>query len=332
MSNSVVGYTIVCDSGKYFSKSMSYKDTGFITQKFRTLVQDGSSFSGVELSGDSYRVEFEGKEYIVGNMCSEMATDFSVTKHTLEHRISIYLSIALMLEKLHVERVGIPLVNLGINVPLNVYRNSELKDRHRDYILNEGGKPISIRVNGVAWVFRINPDGLMLFPEACPIYASLDKYRNSTVTVIDIGSLNTSFCTYSNLVPKISSMIISDLGSNLLRGRVQETLQAKFGSSISVDEAENVLHERVYSQDGAIMLVSKQIIIDLMRSHVKEIANFARSHSLSLNTPVFCGGGAQLLKDAILQMYPHALIDDNGIYANAISYWRLMEARGLAHV
>ena len=331
MGNSA--YTVVCDSGKYYSKSMGHNDSVFVKQKFRTLVQDGSSFSGVEVSGDSYRVEFEGKEYIVGNMCSEMATDFSVTKHTLEHRISIYLSIALMLDKLHVERVGIPLINLGINVPLNIYRNAELKERYRDYILNEGGKPISLRVNGTAWVFRINPDGLLLFPEAIgPMYAHLDKYRNSTVTVVDIGSLNTSFCTYEGLVPKLSSMVISDLGVNLLRGRMQESLQTKFGSSVSVDESENVLHEGIYSLNGAIMPESRQIINNLMRSHVKQIANFARSHGLSLNTPVFSGGGASLLKDIILELFPHAQIDENGSFSNVMSYWKLLEARGLVHV
>lgn len=331
MGNSAV--SVVCDSGKYFSKLISFKDSGFIKQKFRTLVQDGSSFSGVEVSGDSYRIEFEGKEFIVGSMCSEMATDFSITKHTIEHRISIYLSVALMLDKLGVERVGIPLVNLGINVPLNIYRNAELKERYRDYILNEGGKPICIRVNNVAWVFRINPDGLMLFPEAIgPVYANLDKFRDAIVTVIDIGSLNASFCVFERLVPKLQSMVISDRGTNLLRGRLQESLQTKFGSSISVDEAENVLHEGVYSQDGAIMPESRQIISDLKRSHVKSIANFAKSHALSLNTPVFCGGGAILLKSEILQQYPHAVVDDNGIYANAVSYWRLMEARGMVHV
>ncbi|WP_067625046.1 ParM/StbA family protein [Alicyclobacillus acidiphilus] len=330
MGNSA--YTVVCDSGKYFTKAISYKDAGFVRQKFRTLVQDGSSFSGVEVSGDSYRITFEGKDYIVGSMCSELAADFSVTKHTFEHRLSVYLSVALMLDKLHVERVGIPMVNLGINVPLNVYRNADLKERYRDYILN-GSKPISLRVNGVAWVFRINPDGLLLFPEAIgSVYADLDKFRDARVTVIDIGSLNASFCVFERLIPKLQSMVLCDLGVNLLRGRVQEVLQTHFGSSVSVDESENVLHEGVYFLDGAVMPESKPIISDLKRSHVKEIVNFARSHGLSLNTPVFSGGGAILLKSEILEQFPSAVVDENGIYANAVSYWRLMEARGLAHV
>ncbi|KPV44076.1 ParM/StbA family protein [Alicyclobacillus ferrooxydans] len=329
MSNSHV-YAVVVDSGKHFSKALSYKDGGFIKTRFRTLVEDATHVSGVELFGDTYRVEFDDKQYLIGSMLSERNADFHVSKHSLSHKLAIYTSIALILEKMGIARLGIPALNLAVNCPINIFKNQQLKSEYRDYILNEH-KPICLRVNGQAWVFRIN--ALVLLPEGVgSIYTNLDKYRNSRVTVIDIGSLNTSFCTFDHLIPKLDSMLISDLGVNLLRGYIQDTLSSRFGQSVSLDESEAILHEGAYSLNGAIMLDSKSIFTDLKMAHVKHIADFAVSHGLSLNSPVFCGGGALLLKDQIIERFPHAKIDENGSYSNVMSYWKLLEARGLTHV
>lgn len=325
-------YAIAVDTGKSFSKSISYKDQGFIKQRFRTLMQEGTHVSGVEVSGDTYRVEFEDKQYLIGSMCSELNADYaSASKHSLTHKLAVYTSIALMLEKLSVERVGIPQVAVALNTPLHIFKNEKLKAAYHEFILNDQ-KPISLRVNGQAWVFRINQ--LVLLPESLgPIYYHLNEYRNSRVTVIDIGSMNASFSTFDRLIPKIDSMVISNLGVNLLRGHVQETLSTQFGATITLDESEAILREQVYSINGTVMPESERIIRDLMTNHVRDIINFGRSQGLSFTTPVFCGGGSLLLKDAILAQYPHAQIDDNGSYSNVMSYWKLLEARGLtSHV
>ena len=328
MSNSDV-YAVAVDSGKHFSKGLSYKDGGFVKTRFRTLVEDATHVSGVELFGDTYRVEFEDKQYLIGSMLSERNADFQVSKHSLAHKLAFYTSIALMLDKLGVARVGIPTVNLAINTPLNIFKNEQLKAAYRDYVMSDR-KPICLRLNGQAWVFRINE--LVLLPEGVgPVYAKLDEYRNSRATVIDIGSMNASFAAFDKLVPKIDSLLISNLGVNLLRGHVQEVLSTQYGTTVTLDESQQILQERAYSMNGAVMLDSHRTITDLMTNHVRDIINYGRSQGLSFTNPVFCGGGALLLKDQILELFPHAKIDDNGSFSNVKSYWKLLEARGLTH-
>lgn len=67
--------------------------------------------------------------------------------------------------------------------------------------MQNNGEIISMKVNGIAYAFRIS--SILLLPDAMgPLYVRTDDFREKKVTVIDIGSLNINYCTFNRLVPQ----------------------------------------------------------------------------------------------------------------------------------
>lgn len=204
-------HSIVVDSGKSITKGITHIDHQFQKVHFRTKVQDIQNF-GVDISPNNYLVEYEGKGYLIGDMVSEGKANVNLSKTSLEHRLSTYLAIVLFLEKAGVESTGIPIVNLGVNTPTTVYKNLQLKEGYRQYLLNDH-HPIALRVNGKAMMFKIQE--LLAIPEGMgSVFTRLNDFRNQRVMVWDIGSLNVNIAVYENLVPKLDAMLISHHGCN----------------------------------------------------------------------------------------------------------------------
>ncbi len=320
--------SLALDSGKHSTKGLCRINNEWLKMKIRTKGQEIENM-GVEIARDSYAVEFHGKQYLLGQMVSEQKGNTDLSKHSLLHLLSIYTMITLFLDKLAQERFGIPIINLSINVPLNIYKNSLLKNEYSEFVWN-GHKPISIKVNGKQYLFSI--DQLLLLPEATgKIYANINEYRQKRVLVVDIGGLNVNFAIYDRLIPQLDSLFSNNHGTNLLRSRIRETLSSHYGITISIDDSEQILHDGFLSVNGHPMEESKGIILRLIDDHLTEMINDAKSHGLSLNNTqlLFCGGGGILCKDAIMKTYPYADIDQEGEYSNVMSYWRIMEAKGL---
>ena len=53
------------------------------------------------------------------------------------------------------------------------------------------------------------------------IYA---KYKNRNTITIDLGGLNATFCTFKGIQPLIDTMVVSELGMNLLRGKLGKVI------------------------------------------------------------------------------------------------------------
>ena len=323
-------YTIVADSGKSISKGITKLNHQFHKINFRTKVQEIQNL-GVDIAPNNYLVEYEGNKYLIGDMVGENKTDVDLTKTSMVHRLSVYLIIALFLEKAGTESTGIPIVNLGVNTPTTVYKNLHLKEEYREYLLNDH-HPVALRYNGKAMMFKINE--LIALPEGMgSVFSRINDFRDQRIMVWDIGSLNVNVAIFENLVPKLDSMLISHHGMNLLRSNLQQALSSQFGATITIEDAERVLRDGVLYLNGVVMEESRGIIEELKVSHLKEIINFVKASGLSFNNALLsvCGGGSILLRNTILKEFPHAMIDENGIYANALSYFTIMEGKGLVH-
>lgn len=321
--------TIAVDSGKHSTKSASYINSTLQKVRFRTKVKQDVGDLGVEIAPNNYLVEIEGTSYLVGDMLGENQTNFDISKHSTAHLVCIYLSITKFIEKAGLINVGIPTIRLAVNVPLSLYKNNQLKTEFERFILNNQ-KPVSLRVNGKAFIFRIQ--SVLLLPEGLgTIYAKTTDYRNKRITVFDIGSLNVNFCEFQSLVPKLDSMFISNQGVNILRSKMAEELTTRYGISISAEDAEQILKDKYLYLNGVKQEDSKTFIEKLIATHIDEISNFAKSKGLTFNNTslLFCGGGSILFKEAILREFPTAILDTEGIYANLISYLKVLEAKGL---
>jgi plasmid segregation protein ParM len=319
-------FLIAIDSGKHSTKAIMKEEEGLQKVKFRTLVEEVENF-GVDISPNTDHVEFQGKTYLIGEMLDESKMDYRLTKHNRTHQISIYLAIVKLLQRSK-RSIAFANIFLAINIPLSLYKNERQKKTYQEFIQN-GGEPICLKVNGKAFVFRINQ--IFVLPEGIgPVYSNINEFRHKRSLVIDIGSLNVNFQEFTNLIPSFQQMITADLGINLLRSKISDALTSRYGTTVSDLDVERLLRGDKYLYlNGEKQEDSKEIVEKHIGSHVKEIFNHARSRKISFNnTEVhFVGGGAYLLKDYILGEHPLAVIHSDAQFANALSFLKILEAK-----
>jgi plasmid segregation protein ParM len=318
-------YQIAIDSGKSYTKGVMRTDS-LQRIKFQTKVEEVTDLGADITSPGSFSVQFEGKSYLVGNMLDESKMDFNLSKKNDSHRISIYIAIAQLLQKSK-QNIVLSKVALAVNIPISLYLNERQKNEFADFIRNNG-ETINIIVNNKPYLFRI--ERILLLPEGIgPIFSDINLYRKRRVLVLDVGSLNVNLQVYNCLVPAYEKMSTGDLGVNILRSKLADTLSTRFGISISEADVESVYRDKYLIINGEKMEDSKTIVENMMRNHVKMIFNFARSRKLSFSNTEFIvvGGGALLLKDYILEEHPAAVISNDPQMSNVLSFLTILEAK-----
>ena len=314
------------DSGKSSTKAITKIGDNIEKLIFRTKVQEISEL-GVDITPNSYIVEFQGESFLIGDMVSESSCNYQITKHTLDHKLCLYLSICKMIDRTEALKYGLPKIHLALNIPLNLYKNSTLKDNYQSFMQNNG-EIISMKVNHVAYAFRIC--SILILPEAIgPLYIRANEFRSKKVTVIDIGSLNISYCSFNKLVPSLDSMNVSNAGINVLRSKIAETLTATYGILVTDDDVEEILKNEYLYVAGIRKTESKEIIRKLLANHVSEIFNYGRSRGMTFNNTnlIFVGGGSLLLKDFILAEYPLAILETDPEFTNCLSFINILEVK-----
>jgi len=314
------------DTGKSSTKSVIKVNGVIVKDIFRTKVQEINNM-GVELTKNSYCIEFGGKSYLIGDMLSEDKCDYNISKTSINHQLCIYLAIAKIIDQSGAMALGVPNVYLALNVPINIYKNKTLKQEYTE-LIQRAGQVIPMKVNGRSYVFKINL--VLPLPEAtASVYSNISNFRDKKATIIDCGSLNTSYCTFNSLVPLLETMVIANSGINVLRSTIAERLTTFCGTLVSNDDTEETLKNGYLYVDGAKVEESKAIVEGLIREHVLEIFNYAKSRGISFNntTVIFTGGGTILLKKYILEIYPNAIFEVDPQYANALSYFSVLEIK-----
>lgn len=204
-------FLISIDSGKAYTKGVIRNEEGIIKKiLFPTKVAEINGDLGMEISSNSYLVEYDSKTYLIGDMLSEDQSNYDFTKQTNEHLICIYLAITKLLEKTKQPHT-LARIDLAVNIPLSLYKNEVKKKEFEEFIRNDG-KVIGIAINQVPYSFSIN--SILLLPEAMgPIYQNMNEYRKNRVLIIDVGSLNTSILEFNKLVPQFDRMVVQHIGN-----------------------------------------------------------------------------------------------------------------------
>lgn len=319
MNNNIL---IAVDAGKSSCKSVTKIQGKIERNQFRTKVQEVENL-GIDIPPNTFKVEFNSKVYLVGEAVSEEKVKYDISKKSIEHLISIYLSIAKFVDK-----TGITNLSLAVGTPLNIYKNKQLKEEYEQYI--QGNGIISIKVNEKLIYFRINK--VLCLPEGtCPIYTDIDKYKNGKTTIVDIGGLNVNYCVFNDLVPQYEQMIINNLGSNILRSKTSEKLSSEYGVYISDSDIDRIIKDGYLYVNGEIQVKSKNLIQNLMKNHIQDIVNYGKSRGLTLfnanGAVVFSGGGSILLKHIIKDLYPSAIIIDDAQFSNVLSFLTILEVK-----
>lgn len=316
------------DCGKFDCKFVGKIEGKMYKNKFRNKVSEVSNL-GTEIAPNSFILEHENRTFLIGDMLSEEHTDYELSKQNHNHRLSIYLAITRLLEKsleISKQSIAFASVDLALNIPLNLYKNQQKKSEFIEYIQNNGNL-IALSANGIPFTFRIN--SILLLPEAIgTVYQNMDDYRDKRLLSIDIGSYNTSYLEFVNLVPQYDKMVVSNLGVNILRGKIAETLSSKYGTMITDDVVEQIFKDKYLILNGIKQNDSKEIVENLVNNHLSQIINYGKSRKLSYSNVIvtFVGGGSILLKDFISQ-YPFASLSPDPQYANALSFLTVLEAK-----
>lgn len=311
---------IAVDAGKDSTKFIFNDGLGLQRSIFRTKVQKVENF-GVDIQKNTFLVDYNGESYLIGDMVGENKLNFDLTKKSIEHKLAIYVAIAKVLKKVESNKVKI-----AIGAPLNIYKNAKLKDEYREYIFNKGH--VNIKLNKEIINFEIND--VLVLPEAIgPIYTTMNEYKNTKTTIIDIGGLNTNICRFNNLVPDINSMLVANKGGNILKSKIADALTEKYGIIIYKGDVEEILKDNgIVYLNGKPQNDSKSLIEKIMKEHLLDIINFAKQNELDILSTngkvVFTGGGSLLLKETIQKTYSHAKFSNDAQFLNALAFYKVL--------
>ncbi|MGX9931505.1 ParM/StbA family protein [Virgibacillus salarius] len=315
---------IAVDCGKSNTKALAkWKDRTYTTT-FPTRMQQVKRF-GVEIQPNSYLVEYNGDEFLMGEMVSESYSDFNLTKNSLIHKVAIYTAITRLLQKANApSNVDI---RLAVNVPITTYKDSIQKRNFKSMIENEN-RTIHLIVNEKAFSFDLS-DVTIAFEGMGEVYAKTEKYRKEYITVIDVGGLNCTYCQFKGIQPMVNTMISSDLGVKILLGKIGKAINERYGLSVSSDDLEQVLRSGYFASKGEIFEDSKVFIEELKYDHLQQIVQFAKSRGYTFNMSDihFVGGGSITLRRYIKQLFSHAVIIDNPLYSNCLSFLKILEVK-----
>ncbi|MDM5250086.1 ParM/StbA family protein [Lysinibacillus sp. G4S2] len=316
---------VAIDSGKYATKAiMEYKEKTYILI-FRTKMQEVSDI-GIDIQSNSFKVELDGKQYLLGDMVSENKSDFNLSKETLIHKLAIYTAIVELMKKANAYFHNVYL-HVAVNVPITVYKNKTSKDSFKEYIENKN-KTIYLRINDNAHVFNLN-DLTICFEGMGLVFANTEEYSKYTTAVFDIGGLNTTYCIFNGIQPNFNSMTVSHLGINTLKARLEQELVQRYNKNVSANDLEQIIKKGYFSHMGKIDEESREIIQKIKAVHLEQILSYAKQHDYTFNQDkiIFSGGGALLLQQEIQNSFPNATTVINPQFANVKSFLEIIKVK-----
>jgi plasmid segregation protein ParM len=317
---------IACDVGRHTSKAlMNYNSKTYISM-FRTKIMELERFS-MEVQPGSYHVKYGGKEYLIGDMVSEDYSSFELDKTSLSQKIAVYTCIADLLQKAQLNPQNV-ILRLALNIPINMYTDAELKGKYKNLIENSKN-PIILSLNQKSFMFSLS-DITIAFEGMGVVYEQMEQYQNNQLTiVVDIGGLNTTLCTFKGIQPNFDSMVVSNLGINVLKGKIGKAINERFGIAVTANDLEQILQNGYLSHRGEVNIDSKLLIEKIKREFFLSIVQFAQSRQYTFNNAEIhiCGGGSLTLQEFIKEEFPNAKIVINPQFANVRSFQKILEVK-----
>lgn len=281
------------DAGKHTTKALGKVAWGNEIKKvnFRTKMYDMAN-GDIELQGKSYKVKFDGYEYIVGEQGENV--DNSNTKTSILHKISTYTAVTQLIKPDESSTV-----NMVLGCPSNIFKNKNLKEEYRDFI--KGTNQIRINVNGENYNFDIgrvviNCEGSGI------VYMLPELFRARKTAVIDLGGRNMNFAVYQNMVSMPSTIFSNSLGSTSLETDLKEQLQMYLGESVDMIDVEYALENGGLILSGKLDNKTAAIVQNCKRNYVKKVVQVIKEKGINLNTMSVLGiGGTSLTVESELK-------------------------------
>lgn len=318
-------YVLSGDFGKYESEMMGRNieltKEDIKTVRFRTKMynlEDGF----VEKEGDdSYLVELDGIQYLVGAQGKVKSSEsFETSKTSLLHKLACYTAITQYLEPGTTDNE----IYMALACPLSVLQIQEAKEEYKAFLKGKG--PISIKVNNQTYNFEIK-DIIIKAEGSGILYLQPELFKDKTTLIIDLGGLNQGCSLYINKSCKKEDRFIEECGSDRLIDLVREQLSIyKNGNLVKPEIAEKALNENGVKKSGKLDSKSSEYIQIAKEKYYEEVLTNIKMHKIDIDTldkVVFVGGTSLHIKEIIEENLPHAIVPENSQLATVEGLYKV---------
>lgn len=314
-------YVLSADIGKYETKLVGRCLEGnkedIKKVNFRTKMYDLEE-GYIDVEGNSHKVEFEGKSYIIGEQGQDKSYDTSKT-HIL-HKLACYTAITEYLEDNSKDNK----ISMVLACPLSVLRSQSAKEEYKTFIKGDG--EINIVVDGKSYTFEIVD--IMIKAEGSGIvYLEPERFENKNTLIVDLGGLNFGGSLYRNKVCKNEDRFIEECGTDRLTENVRyQLMDYRKGNNITVDEAEKALNDGGLKKAGEIDVESVDYLRKAKDNYYKEVIKNIKGHKVDidlLDEIVFVGGTTQHIKEIISKEIRHSYVPANSQWSTVDGLYKI---------
>jgi plasmid segregation protein ParM len=297
---------ISIDPGKYATKAISQTNRVY----FPTRLSPNPT---MDSAGNTYHVQFQNSEYLLGEQAEQ--SDFDISKTSLLHKLATYTGISQLQESDYN-------IQLALGCPLNIYKNKELRNTYKAYIMDN--RFIHICINDISYSFYI--ENVLVLPESAGIvYLIPTLFKNKRTAVVDLGGLNMNFSIYDNYIPQVSSMFTLNLGGNELQNSILNTLNTRYGIVLNNQDIWHIMQQSGLKIKGKIDNESITLVNTIIEEYLQKILQAVRKNGYNLDTLDVCfvGGTSKLIEGMIRAKVLHAFIPEEPEWSNAEGFYKI---------
>lgn len=302
---------IAVDAGKFATKAASADNKKSIFRTKSTLL---SKTLDIEAAGDSNKITFGDKSYIIGDQGENI--DYSLEKNTLLHKMAIYIS---------AYRLGCKGPNhAAIGCPTNIYVSKENRQEFKENIKK---KPSQIIIDGKEQ--DISFDRVLIMPESSGVvYIHPEKFKGRRVAVIDLGGRNMNFGIYDNMVPQPSSMFTTNQGSMDIEARIKRKFEAIYKNPFSTRDIEQIMEKGGMIHQGKLDPKSMLELEEIYQEYVEDVIKSIKQGFSLDRLDVVATGGTSILVDGIIPKYiPHVQVVPDTQWTNVNGFLKIAKVK-----
>lgn len=297
-------YVNFCRRRKDTAKACIKNEDGeTITSKFRSRIYDVTANGDTLAVGNTFRVLFEGSEYLVGDSGTDQ--NYSTSKIDVYNRICQYVAITRFLSPGKHSSVDLITGILASN-----YKDEALRNAYIENIRGSG--KISITVNEENFSFEFERIGVR--PEGSGITVlSPELFNDRNTLVIDLGGQNLNIVLFNDFAFDPNKMISENAGGTSIEQALINSL-----SSSGIENMNESLVRAAIRNKTIVGYDDQEIIKSLIKNTISKYIQREIVKKLDVNNinyrlydVVFIGGTSFVLKDHLLEYFPKAVFMDS---------------------
>lgn len=314
-------YVLSADIGKYetnlIGRNIDGSEEDIKRVNLRTKMYDLSN-GEIDVEGNSYKIELEGKSFIVGDQGQDKSYDTSKTNEL--HQLSCYAAITRYLEPGTKDNK----ISMVLACPLSVIRSKDAKEEYKQLI--KGNGEINVVVNDKEYSFEI--EDIMLKAEGSGIvFLEPERFIGKDVLLIDLGGLNEGISIYRNKVCKNDDRFIEECGTDRLVENVRyQLIEYRKGNNVDVDSAEKALKDGGLKKSGELDIESVPYLERAKCNYFNEVMKHVKEHKIDIDhmdEVIFVGGTTQHIKGIISKEIKHSYIPLNSQWSTVEGLYKV---------